>query len=364
MKKITFLIAVLTILFSCTKKTDNVQLEPVNEETTGQKKNIIFLIGDGMGLAQISGARTVNNDQLNILRCEYIGIQSTHAADEYVTDSGASGTAMSCGQKTNHYTVGVDVDGNPLTTILEMAENNDLSTGLITTSHIAHATPAVFYAHNTDRFDYESVAYELISKDVDFFMGGGQKYFDQRTDELNLIDSLIAKEYQVVNNLSQISGDKKVACLISEDHPPSYTEGRGDVLPNSVEIALNRLKKNDNGFFMMVEGAQIDWACENNEQDYLIAEMLDFDNAVGKALDFAESDGNTLVVITGDHETGGYALVDGDLDANTVAGEFVTFHHTGTMIPVFAFGPGAEEFSGVYENTQIFYKFKQYFDFN
>ena len=364
MKKIIFLIAVLALLLSCTKNNDNVKLDPVEEETTVQMKNIIFLIGDGMGLAQITGARTVNNDQLNILRCEYIGIQSTHAADEYVTDSGASGTAMSCGQKTNHYTVGVDINGNPLTTILEMAENNGLSTGLLTTSHIAHATPAVFYAHNTDRFDYESIAYELISAHVDFFMGGGKKYFDQRTDGLNLIDSLIAREYQVVNNLSQINGDKKVAALISEDHPPKYSEGRGDVLPNSVDVALNHLKSNENGFFLMIEGAQIDWAGEENDQEYLMDEMLDFDNAVGKALDFAESDGNTLVVITGDHETGGYSLIDGDLAANTVEGEFVTYHHTGSMVPVFAFGPGAEEFIGIYENTEIFYKFKEYLDFN
>ena len=363
MQKYFIVLLILSITFiSCNKPADNVNPEPVEEVEQGQHKNIILMIGDGMGLAQITATRTVNNGNLNIFRSQYIGIQSTHSADEYVTDSGASGTAISCGQKTNHYTVGVDINGNPLNSILEMAENNGLSTGLLTTSHIAHATPAAFYAHNTDRFDYESIAYELISKNVDFFMGGGQKYFDQRTDQLNLIDSLIARKYQVANNLSQISGDKKVAVLISDDHPPKYTEGRGDVLPNAVEVALNRLKTNENGFFMMVEGAQIDWACEENDQEYLIAEMLDFDRAVGKAIDFAEADGNTLVIITGDHETGGYALLDGDVSANTVEGGFITWLHTASMVPLFAYGPGAEKFIGVYENTAIFDKCIDYYE--
>ena len=360
MKKITFVIAILTIFLSCSKKEDKVQLKPV-EEAMGQKKNIIFMIGDGMGLAQITAARTVNKNMLNILRCENIGIQSTNAADEYVTDSGASATAMACGQKTNYYTIGVDVNGNPITSIIEIAEENGLSTGLITTSHIAHATPAAFYAHNTNRFDYENIAYDLISKEIDFIFGGGQMFFDQRADGLNLIDSLIARGYQVSQDLPQVAGDKKTAVFISEDHPPKYSEGRGDVLPNSVEYALSILKNNRNGFFVMIEGAQIDWACEDNDQEYLLDEMLDFDRAVGKALDFAERDGNTLVVITGDHETGGYALLDGSVQDNTVEGQFMTIEHTGSLVPVFAYGPGAEEFSGTYENTEFFFKFIEFF---
>ena len=111
----------------------------------------------------------------------------------------------------------------------------------------------------------------------------------------------------------------------------------------------------------MVEGAQIDWAGEENDQDYLMAEMLDFDRAVGRALDFAEADGNTLVIITGDHETGGYALTDGNLAENTVQGQFITWLHTGAMVPVFAYGPGEEEFAGFYENTALFAKFLDFF---
>ncbi len=360
-KKLTPIILVTLFLFSCGKKDDNVQMKPVVKEDTGSRKNIILLIGDGMGLTQITGARTMNGGNLNIFRCRTIGLQSTHAADKYVTDSGAAATAMACGQKTNYYWLGMDPDENPLTSIVVMAEENGLSTGLITTSEITHATPAAFYAHQVDRFQYEAIAMELIHKGVDFFMGGGKNHFNQRTDGLNLIDSLLLMDYQVTDDLTLISGAKKAAVFIAEASPVTYLQGRGDVLPNAVTIAVNRLSQNKKGFFLMVEGAQIDWAGEGNDQDYLMAEMLDFDRAVGRALDFAEADGNTLVIVTGDHETGGFALTDGSVTENSIQGQFVTWLHTGTMIPVFAIGPESEEFMGVYENTALFYKFLNYY---
>jgi len=360
-RNLLLIIIPLISFISCNKPSDlNIQ-DPGDVQVQAKHKNIILMIGDGMGLSQITAARTVNNDNLNIFRCQYVGIQSTHSADKYVTDSGASATAMSTGEKVNFYSVGVDVNNEPLATILETAESLSLSTALITTSSIVHATPASFFAHQPDRFAYENIALELIGKNVDFFLGGGRKYFDQRSDGLNLVDSLLDNNYQVVENLSQISGDKKVAAFIADEHPPSYQNGRGDVLSNAVEVCLGRIKNNQKGFFLMVEGAQIDWAGEEMDQEYLIAEMLDFDRAVGKAIDFAEADGNTLVIITGDHETGGYALMNGNVTENTVEGEFLTWHHTGTMVPLFAYGPGSENFAGVYENTAIYFKCIEYY---
>ena len=363
MKNTILLISIVLFLFSCSKSNENENLVPVDDKPTSQHKNIILLIGDGMGLGQISGARTMNDEHLNMLRCTNVGLQATQAADRYVTDSGASGTAMSCGEKTNFYTVGVNVNENPLTSILELAEQNGLSTGLCVTSIINHATPASFYAHNPDRFDYEGIALQLISSEVDFFSGGGRDYFDNRSDGMNLIDSLIARDYQVVDNLSNITGNKKTAMFYADQHPPRYSNGRGDILPNSVTVAINQLQNNEKGFFLMVEGSQIDWAGEENDQDYLMEEMFDFDKAVGIALDFAKADGQTLVIITGDHETGGFALLNGNQTNNTIVGDFVSLGHTGIMIPVFAYGPDSEKFCGVYENTEIFYKMKGYFGF-
>jgi len=358
MYKTIFFLLSLFFFISCNKKGEESPIELIEPEVVEHPQNIILLIGDGMALSQITAARTVSDNQLNMLRCDYIGIQSTHAADKYITDSGASATAMACGEKTIYYTVGVDTDGNPLTSIIELAESNGMATGILTTSTIVHATPAAFYAHQTDRFAYEDIALQLIYKDVDFFMGGGKIYFDQRSDGLNLIDSLIVRDYQVVESLDQISGNKKTAVFIANNQPNRYNWGRGDVLGNSLELAISRFQNDDQRFFIMVEGAQIDWAGEENDQSYLISEMLDFDRAIGKAINFAQSDGNTLVIITGDHETGGYSLVDGNEANNSVQGEFLTIEHTGTMVPVFAYGPGAKDFMGVYENSEIFFKMK------
>ncbi len=355
-------IPLFILIVACSRHDDNIPLEPVKPAEPKPGRNIILMIGDGMGLTQITGAKTVNGGKLNMLRCRTIGMQTTHCADEYVTDSGAAGTAMACGKKTNYYYVGVDTTGYPLTNIIEILEKNGYSTGLITTSEITHATPAAFYAHQVNRFNYEAIALELIIKGVDFFLGGGLRHFNQRTDGLNLVDSLLAQNYQVVNELGSLTGSKKAAVFISNEHPVPYLEGRGDVLPNSIAIAAGMLNQNKNGFFMMVEGAQIDWGGEENDQEYLMAEMLDFDRAAGEALDFAEADGNTLVIITGDHETGGFALTDGSVEGNTIQGQFVTWLHTGAMVPVFAFGPGEEAFAGVYDNTTIFSKMLQYYE--
>ncbi len=358
MYKNLVVILIAVVFLSCSKKGEEGVITPIEKETSAQPKNIILLIGDGMALSQITAARTVSNNQLNMLRCDHIGIQSTHAADKYVTDSGASATAMACGEKTNYYTVGVDVDGNPLTSIIEMAETNGLLTGIMTTSTIVHATPAAFYAHHTDRYAYEDIALQLTHQNVDFFMGGGKLYFDQRTDGLNLIDSLLAKNYEVVQSLDEVSGNKKTGVFIANNDPQRYVWGRGDVLGNSLALALSMFKNNEKGFFILVEGAQIDWAGEENDQGYLLSEMLDFDRTVGKAIDFAEVDGSTLVIITGDHETGGFSLLNGNEANNSVEGSFISAEHTGTMVPVFAFGPGAKEFMGVYENSEIFHKMK------
>ncbi|MCD4745320.1 MAG: alkaline phosphatase [Bacteroidales bacterium] len=358
MKKYLIFLCVL-IIFSCNKEK-NIKYEPVIIENDNSKpKNIIFLIGDGMGLSQITGAMTVNNDEINMSKCKYIGLTKTSSADEYVTDSGASGTALSTGHKANNGSVGVDANGNPVLSIIEILEDNGYSTGIVTTDRITGATPAAFYAHQINRYEYENIACDLMKTDIDVFIGGGRKNFDNRIDGLNLIDTILANDYHVLYNLDNVSNinSGKVAALIAEEKPPSMLDGRGNMLSIATQLALKILSNNPKGFFLMIEGAQIDWACHDNDQNYMIAEMLDFNKAIGLALDFAEQNGNTLIVITADHETGGFCLIDGDLTLNTIEGAFASDEHTAVMVPVFAFGPGAENFIGVYENTEIFYKF-------
>jgi alkaline phosphatase len=137
---------------------------------------------------------------------------------------------------------------------------------------------------------------------------------------------------------------------------PPVLLGRGNLLPDATDLAIGRLAENENGFFLMVEGSQIDWAGHDNNTEYTVSEMIDFDNAVGAALDFALKSQETLVIVTADHETGAMAIETGNFNSGEVSGLWGSEGHTGVMVPVFAFGPGAESFTGIYDNTDIFTK--------
>ncbi len=357
-KTIIFLFAVVLVI-SC--KTNEEK-----SETNKNAKNIILLIGDGMGVAHLHAAMTVTPDALNIEKLPHVGLIKTNSSDNYITDSAAGGTAISSGVKTTNGAVGVDSTGNLVKTILEYAEDNQLSTGLVASSSVTHATPASFIAHVTSRSMNEEIASFFLETDVDVFMGGGRQYFSDRKDKLNLLDQLINKGYEVQDTFIETYEPEgnKYAGLYYMNHPPSILNGRGNMLPRSVDIALDKLSGNNSGFFLMIEGSQIDWGGHANDIDFITTEMLDFDKAVGKALDFAEKDGNTLVIVTSDHETGGLAINGGSIRQNMIDPAFTTDGHTGIMVPVFAYGPGAEKFSGIYHNTGIFDKMMESFGFS
>ena len=355
MKYIIFFIAALFVLEGCTVKSKEDAAESRDQNVP---KNIILMIGDGMSLPQISAAAIVKGDALNLARFSVAGYTNTSSSDDLITDSAAGATALSSGVKTYNGAIGMDKDTVRVETVLEIAEMNGQATGLIATSSITHATPAGFYAHQPSRAMNEAIAYDLLGSGVDIFMGGGRKFFANRSDGLNLIDSLEVKNYFIAEKLSEINTEKvRAGLFISDEQPVSYSEGRGDFLPEATAKAIEFLnQKGENGFFLMVEGSQIDWGGHANDLDYVINEMLDFDRAIGKAMDFAEKDGGTLVIVTADHETGGLTLLEGSLEEKRVNGHFSTKGHTPLPVPVFAYGPGAELFGGIYENTEVFHK--------
>ena len=348
----------ITLLFFCFTSVDAASPNP---KKPVKPKNIIFLIGDGMGTAQIYAALTTRKDNLNIAKFRVVGFHKSYSANNYITDSAAGATAFSTGSKTNNGYLAMDTNRKILPTILELAEEKGLSTGLVTTCAITHATPAAFIAHESGRNKYDDIAKWFLKTDVDVFIGGGRKYFENREDKRNLSDSLRKNNYQVVYNQDELQAisNGKIAGLLYADHPPAMLAGRGRMLEKSSVKAISVLEKNKKGYFMMIESSQIDWACHNNAEDTLISEMIDFDNVVGMVLEYAKKNGETLVVITGDHETGGYTLPGSDIKDGKLKGKFSTTNHTAVMIPVFAYGPGAEEFMGFMENTDIFFKFRK-----
>lgn len=323
-------------------------------------KNIILLIGDGMGVSQVFAGLTANKGHLFIENCKYIGFSKTQSADAYITDSAAGGTALSTGVKTYNGAIGVDVNKNPLKTILEEASENGLSTGLVSTSAITHATPASFIAHQAGRGSYEDIAADFLKTNIDVFIGGGLDHFTKRADGRNLVEELKQKDYQVETDLKKIKQVKsgKLAGLTAGVHNGRMSE-RGDMLPVATETALEILDNNKKGFFLMIEGSQIDWGGHAGSTIYVVEDMLDFDQVVGQALEFAAKDKKTLVLITADHETGGVAITGGSIKDGVVKAAFPTTDHTAVMVPVFAYGPGAEEFIGIMENTDIHTKMKK-----
>jgi alkaline phosphatase len=322
-------------------------------------KNVIFLIGDGMGVSQIYAGLTANRGHLNLERVKVIGFHKNQASDNYVTDSAAGATAFATGKQTYNGAIGLDSLKVPSVTLLEMAEQKGLSTGLVSTCDITDATPSSFIAHQRTRSMHEEIALDFLKTKVDVVIGGGRKYFEKRKDGLNLLDTLRKKGYEVRRELN-LDGVTKgpLFALYAEENPIKVMEGRGDALLKSTKKTLELLGQNKKGFFVMIEGSQIDWGGHANDADYAITEMVDFDKSIGFALDFAAKNKETLVIITADHETGGMALMGGNMKTGEVKAAFTTKGHTGQMIPVFAFGPGAEAFGGIYNNYDIFTKIK------
>lgn len=334
-------------------KTHEVKMYP--QKFKGKKpENIILVIGDGMGASHIFAGLTANKGRLFLENFKSVGFSKTQSSDNYITDSAAGGTALSSGIKTYNGAIGVDVNRNAVKTILEEAEENGLATGLLSTSAITHATPASFIAHQAARSSYEDIAADFLKTDVDVFIGGGLDHFTKRQDGRNLVEELKNNGYEVETEMKKVEKVKKgkLAGLVAGEHTGRISE-RGDMLPVATETALNILDKNKNGFFLMIEGSQIDWGGHSGNTIHIVEEMLDLDITLGKVLEFAAKDKKTLVIVTADHETGGMALTGGDMSVGSVKAEYPTGGHTAVMVPVFSYGPGADEFTGIMENTEI-----------
>lgn len=324
-------------------------------------ENIILLIGDGMGASQLTSAKYAKG-ALEVERCPAGGLITTHSIDSMVTDSAASGTAMATGHKTTNGTIAQTPEGAPLKTALEIAEERGKATGLVCTSAITHATPASFAAHVPQRKMQPAIAEQMASKEIEVLFGGGRAFFipqsedgSLRTDDKNLLD-VLATRMKVITTTEEFNAlqtPERVAGFFADDGLPRFSEGRIG-LPAMTGKAIRILKRNKKGFFLMVEGSQIDWGGHANDAEYIMAETIDFDDAVGVALDFAEQDGNTLVIITADHETGGFAVLDGSVEARTITQTaFTADYHSAAMVPVFAYGPGSEAFGGIHDNTDV-----------
>lgn len=319
-------------------------------------KNVILLIGDGMGLAQSYAAYLANDKSLSMYTMPYTGLSITSCADREVTDSGAGGTAIATGHKANYKAIGLDKNNISHPSLLKIAKQYGKSTAIVCSCDLTHATPAAFVANVKNRDLQEQIALSYLEEYCDIALGGGAEKFTSkgRKDKLNLIDSLAKRGYAIVYSQDELSKceSEKIFGLFAEGHLPEASK-RGGVMQQYMLKALEQLDKNPNGFFMMLEGSRIDMEAHLNKYDAMVEETLDFDRCVAIALDFAKRKGNTLVVVTADHETGGLTL---PAKGSKTQDKWTTLNHTGVPVPIYSFGPGAENFTRVMQNTDIFFE--------
>ena len=318
-------------------------------------KNVILMIGDGMGLEQLSTAWIVNNRHLNITdNFPYVGLQWTYSASKLVTDSAAAGTALFTGSKTNNGMLAMSPDGQPLETLPEYARSKGWKTGMSVVCRICDATPAAYAAHHDNRDSLYSITSQMVDCGLDFISGGGLKWWENRPDGRDLTAEVEAKGYTFVKDLESLKAVEEgpvIALTAYTELPPALD--RGTEHQEAVLKALELLDDNKKGFFLMVEGSCIDDWCHANKVGFAVEEILDFDRTVGAVLEWAAKDGETLVIVTADHSTGAMTLLAGNVEGQSVAVNYANTGHNGVALPVYAWGPGAEKFVGIYENAEL-----------
>ena len=358
-------------------------LEPKKLSRNVKKaKNIIFLIGDGMSISQVSAYRLIQggpNSRIAVDRFPYSGIVLTHAENAIITDSASSATAYSTGRKTNNGALGVDSENNKLENLTETLDQYGFVSSLLATSEITHATPAAFAAHVDLRWKTDEISAQMIESKVATFLGGGRHFFlpeemdGKRKDARNLLEEVNASHTLLTtkdemndfndNKLGKVFGLFADEHLRSIDSPDNHSSepSLSEMLQFAVKRSGQFINNGCKGFFIMGEGSQVDWAGHSNNLEYLKREMQDLDSAVEWAFNYAKQNTDTLVVVTADHETGGLLIEPAnpaDYNGNEVKFSFNTAvgrgTHTGVPVPVYAYGPGAENFTGTLDNTDVY----------
>ena len=366
-------------------------------------KYIFLFIGDGMGMGQVSltesylsyKAGKLGGEQLSFTKFPYLALCNTYSANRNITCSAAAGTAIACGEKTNNEYIGVDPDGKPLESIAYVLHDQGYNVGIMTTVPVNHATPAAFYGHNSSRYGYYEISQEIVSSGFEFFGGSGFYNYKGSSNDKPAVDIYIEENgYDVCYGTKEFSTRDRSKDIVfiqesgRETNPENYvSDGAedGDVeLYEMLQMGLEVLG-DENPFFIMCEGGNIDWAAHDNKTMTTVMEVVAFDKAIRAAIQFYnEHPDETLIIVTADHETGGVSIGEGkdwrpeiidwpmleqhwfesgeknvlsyeenrEMNKKALIG-WTSSHHTAARVPAFAIGKGAEKFHGIIENTDI-----------
>jgi alkaline phosphatase len=351
MKRLILLVAAALLILSPGYSKDKA---PKDEKV----KNVILMIGDGMGLGASSAWMIDQNYSMTCFdRAQFIGLCKTYSANNKVTDSAASATALATGNKTNNGMIGMLPDGTKVQNLTEYAKEKGKATGIVVTSHVVDATPGGFIAHTKSRDNQDEITRDLVSLKPDVIAGGGRKFF--KKDGNRALDEMKAAGYTYVETPEEFASTTKAPVLgLFADGSYSIAMDHGtDYLADVTSHAIDLLDDNKNGFFLMVEGSHIDHASHANNAEQLLFEMDEFNKAVNAVFDYAETHPGTLVLVTADHETGAVYVLSNDKDFRKgESGEkigFSTGGHSAVLVPLYAFGASSWKFSGVMENTDV-----------
>ncbi len=364
--KYIFLIVIL-VISSCdtSKKTESISIGTKETEVIEIKnfsdnlkaKNIILVIGDGVGPNQITLSRIAIgglDHRLFIDQMPYHGTSLTHSYNNAYTDSAAAATTWSTGHKTKNRYLSLDPDKEVLETIVEMLHKKGYASGIVATSSVTHATPAALYAHTDSRYEYKNIANQLINSPIDIALGGGKELFD--LNKINDTHHVLTEKESLQLNFDY---SKKLIGLFDDDGIQRSNEK--PTQRQMTNFALQHLNNQCNGFFLMTEGSQIDWAGHDNDANKMVEEFRDFDLTIKDLIKFVNKNSNTLLIVTSDHETGGLQILK--QDGNKVIIQWGTGRHTSIPVGVQAYGPGAELFQGLMDNTDIHYKMLEAIDY-
>lgn len=319
-------------------------------------RNIIVLIGDGMGAGQLSALQLADG-RSHMMRMPVGGFSITSSATHLITESGAGGTALATGVRTRNGFIAMDTARQPLPSLFERARTRGLATGVVSSSGVTHATPAAFMAHVDSRKKQHEIAAQISEGRADVIIGGGREWFlpkdagGTREDGRDLLAALRMQGYAVAARHDTAVAMPMIMLLAQDALPPAGKRPFG--LKDLTATALAQLARDEDGFVLVVEGSQIDWASHDNLFEQMLLEMRDFDAAVGVALDFAERDGRTLVMVTADHETGGLTVFGKNPDGSDLEAKWSSDDHSAAMVPVFGFGPGSARFGGIHRIDAI-----------
>ncbi len=360
MQKLSFFLLAV-VLISCKPIAVSVDIE---QNPTKRPKNVILLVGDGMGISQITATMYQNNNKTQLERCPVVGLHKSLIANDFGVLPSSGATAFAAGINANNYFSTYSVDTLTQLTIMEQAKEQGLAVGIVTASSLTGATSAAFVSHLAYKQPPETIATFFLANQLDYFVGGGKQYFEQREDKRNITDEIRAKGCQITDfsvlSFEQltINPNQCFGYFTANDVPSSKMEGRNYFIPAVIK-GMNLLKQRaaKKGFLFVIENEQIGWAGKTNDTNYMLQEALEFDETIGKVLDWAAQNKETLVIITANHEAGGYAISP-IATMDSIKSNFTSNYYTATMVPVFAFGPGSELFSGVYDNTAIYHKIR------